>query len=118
MLLLLGIVVRGLIPAGFMPDITQQAATPMVICSGAEHKIIYVDDAGQPVPDQKQNGFDGDAGCAFSLAGLTMPGVSVPSANLAPVAFEKLIYSHDGTELHRHVLALSYSPTGPPLRLI
>lgn len=118
MLFLLGIVVRGLIPAGFMPDMTQQAATPIVICAGVDHKIIYVDDSGQPVPDQNQGGADGDGHCAFSLVGLAMAGAPAPSAIIAPVVFEKLSYRHDRAALYRHAIDPSHRPTGPPLRLI
>lgn len=118
MLLLFGIVVRGLIPAGFMPDMTQQAATPIVICAGVDHKIIYVDDNGQPVPDQDQGRADGDGYCAFSLAGLAMAGAPVPSAIVAPVVFENFSYRHDRAALYRHTLDPSHRPTGPPIRLI
>ncbi len=51
LLALMGILVKGLIPLGFMPNFSEHAGTAIVICSGVEQKTIYVDQDGQPAQD-------------------------------------------------------------------
>jgi hypothetical protein len=51
LLALMGILVKGLIPLGFMPDFSKHAGTAIVICSGIEQKTVYVDQDGQPAQD-------------------------------------------------------------------
>lgn len=61
-LTLLGVFIRAMIPAGFMPDVSLHAGTPLVICSGLESKTIYVDENGKPASEHKV-----EAPCDFSL---------------------------------------------------
>lgn len=63
-LALLGMVARAVIPAGFMPDFSAQAGTPLIICSGNGEKTIYVDDKGSPI---EQSDHGGEQPCVFAL---------------------------------------------------
>lgn len=56
----LGVLFQALIPLGFMPG--ANAATPVVICSGMDMKIVYVDENGQPTHQQDKS----QKPCAFA----------------------------------------------------
>ncbi len=64
--LLLALVLRALIPAGFMPDLGAMAdgSFKVVICSAAGTKLVTLDAEGNPLPDTATQ-HDGEA-CAFS----------------------------------------------------
>lgn len=69
----IGVLFQALIPLGFMPG--ANAATPVVICSGMDMKIVYVDEDGQPAHQQDQS----QKSCAFAAIafGLTADPVVV-----------------------------------------
>jgi hypothetical protein len=64
-LALLGVVARALVPAGFMPDFSAQAGTPLIICSGTGEKTVYIDDTGNPIDGA---GYKAEQPCVFALS--------------------------------------------------
>lgn len=68
MLALLAVVLRGLVPMGFMPAAHAEAGTPFVICSGTDIQTIYLDEDGQPAPADASH--DASSPCVFAFAPL------------------------------------------------
>ncbi len=68
MLALLAVVLRGLVPLGFMPDLQREAGTPFVICSGTDIQTIYLDQDGNPAPQNSQH--ENSTPCVFAFAPL------------------------------------------------
>ncbi len=104
----LGVMVRALIPAGFMPEFGT-GGTQIVICSGVTETTITVDDHGQPLPagDHK------DQPCAFmATAQLTGP-------EAAPLLLQAEIvaFLHRAPALHliAPLPAADYPVRGPPV---
>lgn len=73
-LLLAAVVLRALIPVGFMPDFGAAAkgVFKVVICTAAGSKHVMLDADGKPLPDQKSQHHDQP--CAFAgLAAVAVP---------------------------------------------
>ncbi len=68
LLALVAVILRGLVPMGFMPDLHHEAGTPLVICSGTDIQTIYLDQNGDPAPADTAH--DTSSACVFAFAPL------------------------------------------------
>ena len=75
-LLLLVFAIRAMVPAGFMPDLSQNSGHLITICSGVEMKQVMVGEDGQPVQEHVQKT------CPYSFLSATMSGVDVPEIDI------------------------------------
>lgn len=65
-LLIVMVVLKSLVPVGYMPDFSKGlAASPLVICSASGTKIIDFDQLGDPTGQHQSNPSD-DGLCPFS----------------------------------------------------
>ena len=108
-LLLLAIFVRGLIPAGFMPDTSQKVA--LTICSGMTTKTIFVD---QTTPSDQHDQDKDHQPCPFALpllANGVMPFAVLQYISIAYAPF----HPHQAKFpcLHK-ILLKSFFSQGPP----
>lgn len=106
LLALLGIMVRSLIPTGFMPEFSQ-AGTAFVICSGIEMKTVYLDENGQPVEHKVE------APCDFSIntAVLKQP---VPVSSLFVPYVEQLFLPEHQVVFTSDSISSHTEARGPP----
>lgn len=95
-LLLAAVVLRALIPVGFMPDFSAAAngVFKVVICTASGTKYVTVDADGQPVdsaPLSGQKAQHQDEPCAFAgllpiaIAALEAPHLIVPQFDVAKI---------------------------------
>ncbi|HYD17643.1 MAG TPA: hypothetical protein VEF76_04095, partial [Patescibacteria group bacterium] len=118
-LLLLAVVARGMVPAGFMPAFAAQPGQlfPLVICSGATGSAtVYVtgdqlpvqDDGGEhPQPHQA-------APCAYD-ASFTSAVPLTPPQMPAPLFAPEARKPPAPTQMAEQTLSKNYDPQGPPV---
>lgn len=107
-LLLVALVIRALVPLGFMPDIRAlgNGDIKIVICTADGAKSVSVDPDGQPRPDKGASSHD--FACAFGKpVALAIPSQEMPELN-GPAAVSRW-----ATSLSNAHPAVSRS--GPPL---
>lgn len=92
LLALVAVVLRGLVPMGFMPGSSQEAGTALVICSGVDTQTIYLDENGQPAKPGEAH--DKSNPCVFSFA---------------PLAFKPFL---------PEIVQIAFDPVRPPVSLI
>lgn len=81
-LVLLAFALKGLLPAGFMPSVSQDGFMEMVICSGMGEKTVLVPANGGPdAPDHKEST---DTVCAYQMVSAQKL-ISAPPAFLLPL---------------------------------
>lgn len=70
-LLVLAVLARALVPAGYMTQTSASGGIEIVICSGTDTETILVDANGVPIDPAEQPATDGGDTCPFALAALT-----------------------------------------------
>ena len=115
LLALVAIVVRGLVPIGFMPGSQQEAGTTLVICSGVDTQTIYLDENGQPAtPDDAH---DKSSPCVFSFAPLAfepfLPEIVQIAFDPVPVPVSLILATEQGS-----LSSSPYSSRAPPSSLV
>lgn len=70
-LLVATVVLRALVPVGFMPDLSRLASgtIQLVICTGTGSKLVTLDENGKPVP--AKSSAHADQACPFAGSVLT-----------------------------------------------
>ena len=119
-LLALALLLKVMVPDGFMPDMNalQHGVYKITICSGYAHKEIMVDDNQKQVDGkvQKENGHKTSKTittlCPF--AGLHSSGMLVALMALALVLFWRELLLRPQGNLLRSVALSSAWPRGPP----
>lgn len=113
-LLLLAILVRSLIPAGFMPDASKKYA--ITICSGLETKTIFTDEPQYPghkgEPDQQKH-----EPCPFAPPILAAEDIKFDTASYLKISYARFLpdpTAHLSLSSH---LPKSYHSQGPPLKI-
>jgi hypothetical protein len=112
---MIGIVARGVIPAGWMP--TGERAFAIAICTGVDTHTVWLDSKGklhkqdpdrQPVPDSEP--------CAFTALAMAvgLPDAFVVSAALGGDQESHVVPGHRAT-VGRGLAAPPPPATGPPL---
>ena len=107
-LLLIGLLLRSLVPAGYMPDFstTSDGGLKIVICTAIGVTALTVDDGGKPVPDQGRK--HQDQPCAFAgIAAAPLPAMAPLETGTA--AYERVAWAP------RAGADLPPSRAGPPL---
>jgi hypothetical protein len=66
-LMILGVLLQALIPAGFMPSFAKDGKVALVICSGLGEKTVFVDADDYSAPDHQSDNDDNSA-CPYFLA--------------------------------------------------
>ncbi len=115
LLALIAVVLRGLVPMGFMPGLHQEAGTTLVICSGVDTQTIYLDENGNPA--KPGDAHDKSNPCEFSFAPLAfkpfLPEIVQVAFDPAPPAVSLILATAYGE------ISLSpYSSRAPPLSLV
>jgi hypothetical protein len=130
-LLLVMIMMRALVPAGFMPDFGAGGKVTLVLCESVQGRAdpravtlakelaaaTHDDrDGGQKGGDKKEHGGD-NTSCVFAVAfAKTLPGLQstdIPLASLSGGA--RFLPSYDAPVVRRHETALSLSQPPPVL---
>jgi hypothetical protein len=106
-LALLGILIRSLIPTGFMPEFSQ-AGTAFVICSGVEIKTVYLDENGQPT-----SGHQVEAPCDFSINTVAIKQLIPVSSLFVPYVATLFLPEHQVHFSDRTIFAHTEA-RGPP----
>lgn len=90
------LILRALIPTGYMPDFgaTPAGAFKVVICSAAGTKTIALDRDGNPLPD-RNDGHHGEP-CAFGALAQAMS--TAPDAAVAASPAYRIVAAADGTD--------------------
>ena len=83
------LLLRALVPVGFMPDIgaARDGVFTIVVCTAAGFSTIEVDENGNPVAPDPSSETDGTNQCLFAPAGsVALPTVIVPTVPHAVIA--------------------------------
>lgn len=106
-----GLVARALIPAGFMPDVTQSGSMAMVICSGVSEKLVYLDDDGtvHDAPVQKAA-----APCDYTLT-VHLASLIVPVVALFLTDYDRFAVAASAAAAQYSAPPLPYIARGPPV---
>lgn len=108
----LAIAAQAMIPAGFMPNITEAGGSTIVICSGFEQKIIHL-----PAEDAPSGQHDDAAkNCAFSFAPVAEKPAAAVLVMIAAVAVPVAATIFTSSLTHAHA-ERAHPPTGPPASL-
>ncbi len=113
LLAMFAIFVRGLIPAGFMPDFSSSKLYAITICSGMSTKTIYVHDDKAPAGahDEKK---DMAETCPFAAPVLADTSASFNIADFISVAYAKFIPTQFADINTSKLVLKSYLAQGPP----
>jgi hypothetical protein len=77
---LIAMLLRALLPAGWMPNLAGQTSAPFIICSMDDFAVLALGEDGKPVKQQPdQNGDRSHEGCPFAAA----PHLAPPAAQVA-----------------------------------
>jgi len=113
LLVVLAVVLKSVIPAGFMPVVGKDGFTQIVICSGIGQKTISVPSNDAPETDHKED----QAGkvCAWQILASGKTILSPPLAAIpAPILTRIVIKAADNAPVAA-VYNLPFEARGPPL---
>lgn len=111
---LVAILLRAVVPVGWMPSTQLSVGVPIVICTGNGEKQIILDGNGRPIPaGEHQDSNDTQRPCAFvAVASLTPP---TPTSVPAPISIETAVVEFsESAAAGRHVPRSPWQSRGPP----
>lgn len=112
LLVVLALLLKSAIPAGFMPAFDQEGFTQIVICSGMGQKTVTVPSNDAPATDHQGNA--ASKVCAYQMlaSGKTIlpPPVAILSAPVVARVFAAIADDADAAS----VLSFSFEARGPP----
>jgi len=111
---LAAVLVRAVVPVGWMPSTQLSSGVPIVICTVSGEQHILLDADGHPIPGgEKHDANRGQAPCAFAaVASLGAPSLSsFPVPILVEVG--KVHFVHDAARVHR-AIRTSWQSRAPP----
>jgi hypothetical protein len=115
LLIILAVMVRGFVPAGFMPSSTSSDITALTICSGFGERVVYLDSNGveHAAPSHEKS----HGGCSFALASHTTP----PATNfdVIPVFYVTNFVARDDVtqKVTLYTPSKNFDAQGPPFIL-
>ena len=114
-LALAAMVVRALVPAGWMPGPSEGATgAPLIICTGQGLATVYLDAAGKPIPHHDQGQTHQRDVCPYAAAGhLALPEIG-PHYAAPSLALLKEPAAGKTDALPRAHALRAHRPRGPP----
>ncbi|MCG2634553.1 MAG: DUF2946 domain-containing protein [Gammaproteobacteria bacterium] len=115
-LTLLALGLRALIPVGFMPNLSGEDGTPIIICSAGVYRTILIDGSGdQSGPDHAPGQVQVQAHCPYSLflGEPALPGANALAAFITPAIHRPVGFIPVDSTLHQP--ENSHQPRAPPL---
>ena len=108
-LLVFTFLIKGLVPAGYMPDFgrLRQGVVAITICTGSSVKQILVDENGKPVESRHQAGLSDI--CAFGA----LPQVAVLADASLPLGYFAPLPEINFNRREFILAELAYSPAQP-----